>query len=72
MFITIAKSNDPTKFVRTKIKVQRKSAVAINLNRVQSISGGIDREEEGVEQAGRTLSSHFVSVLFKFHQLFGV
>lgn len=66
--ITIAKSNDPTKFVRTKTKLRKKSAVAINLNPVPSF-----QEEKGAGQfRADSHTSHFVSVLFKFHQLFGV
>ena len=64
MFITMAK-NDHTK---TKTKLRKKSAVAINLNPVPSAP-----EEEGAGQCrADSYTSHFVSVLFKFHQLFGV
>ena len=57
--------NDHTK---TKTKLRKKSAVAINLNPVPSAP-----EEEGAGQCrADSYTSHFVSVLFKFHQLFGV
>ena len=70
-FITTARSNIPTKICPDKGQVEENRRT-LNLNPILSFPGGIDRRRRGGGRPGRTHSSHFVSVLFKFHQLFGV
>ena len=67
----MTKRNNPTKICPYKGQVEENRRT-LNLNPIPSFPGVIDRRRWGGGRTGRTQSSHFVSVLFKFHQLFGV